>query len=79
LGRFTSSDGGAVGAQGVNATVVGILLGALYTPVWTSAILGPGDFGLGLLAFLLLVLWRTPPWLVVIVGAFGATLIAMVA
>ncbi|MGJ0426846.1 chromate efflux transporter [Methylocystis sp.] len=65
--------------KGINATVVGILLGALYTPVWTSAILGPADFGLGLLAFLLLVLWRTPPWLVVILGAFGATLIAMVA
>ncbi|WP_370646304.1 chromate efflux transporter [Methylocystis sp. SB2] len=65
--------------KGINATVVGILLGALYTPVWTSAILGPADFGLGLLAFILLVLWRTPPWLVVILGAFGATLIAMVA
>lgn len=65
--------------KGINATVVGILLGALYTPVWTSAIFGPADFGLGLLAFLLLVLWRTPPWLVVILGAFGATLIAMVA
>ena len=65
--------------KGINATVVGILLGALYTPVWTSAILGAADFALGLLAFLLLVLWRTPPWLVVILGAFGATLIAMVA
>ena len=36
--------------KGINATVVGILLGALYTPVWTSAIFAPGDFGLGLLA-----------------------------
>jgi chromate transporter len=64
--------------KGVNATVVGILLGALYTPVWTSAIFSPADFGLGVLAFLLLVFWRTPPWLVVIFGALGATALAAV-
>jgi chromate transporter len=62
--------------KGVNATVVGILLGALYTPVWTSAIFAPADFGLGVLAFLLLVFWRTPPWAVVILGAGGATALA---
>ncbi len=62
--------------KGINATVVGILLGALYTPVWTSAIYTPGDFGLGLLAFLLLVLWKAPPWLVVVLGAGGATAVA---
>ena len=65
--------------KGVNATVVGILLGALYTPVWTSAIFAPEDFGLGLFAFLLLVFWRVPPWLVVILGALGATALAAVA
>jgi chromate transporter len=65
--------------KGVNATVVGILLGALYTPVWTSAIFSPADFGLGILAFLLLVFWRVPPWLVVILGALGATALAAVA
>ena len=27
------------------------------------------DFGLGLLAFLLLALWAVPPWLVVLLGA----------
>ena len=64
--------------KGVNATVVGILLGALYTPVWTSAIFSPADFGLGALAFLLLVFWRAPPWLVVILGALGATALATV-
>jgi chromate transporter len=65
--------------KGVNATVVGILLGALYTPVWSSAIFSPADFGLGVLAFLLLVFWRAPPWLVVILGALGATALAAVA
>ena len=37
--------------KGVNAAVVGLLLTALYTPVWTSAIHSPADFGLGLVAF----------------------------
>ena len=62
--------------RGVNAAVVGLLLAALYTPVWTSAIFAPADFGLGIVAFLLLVMWRVPPWLVVILGAVGATIIA---
>jgi chromate transporter len=63
---------------GVNAAVVGLLLAALYKPVWTSAIFAPADFGLGVAAFLLLVMWRVPPWLVVILGALGATAIAAV-
>jgi chromate transport protein ChrA len=54
---------------GVNAAVVGLLPAALYTPVWSSAIFAPADFGIGILAFLLLVMWRVPPWLVVILGA----------
>jgi chromate transporter len=60
--------------RGVNAAVVGLLLAALYTPVWTSAIRGPADFAIGLAAFLLLVVWRLPPWLVVIMGAVAAAL-----
>ncbi len=62
--------------KGVNAAVVGLLLAALYTPVWTSAIFTPADFALGVVAFLLLALWAVPPWLVVILGAVGATIIA---
>ncbi len=54
---------------GVNAVVVGLLLAALYDPVWTSAILSATDFGLALAAFTLLVFWKTPPWLVVILTA----------
>ena len=61
---------------GVNAAVVGLLLAALYTPVWTSAIFAPADFALGIAAFLLLVMWRVPPWLVVILGALGASVAA---
>jgi len=54
---------------GVNAAVVGLLLAALYDPVWTSAILSASDFGLALAAFTLLVFWKTPAWLVVILTA----------
>ena len=56
---------------GVNAVVVGLLLAALYDPVWTSAIRSSADFGLALAAFALLMFWKTPPWLVVILTAFG--------
>ena len=57
---------------GVNAAVVGILLAALYDPVWTSAIHTRADFALGLLAFGLLVHARLSPVIVVILCAvFG--------
>ncbi|HEV2335614.1 MAG TPA: chromate efflux transporter [Stellaceae bacterium] len=64
--------------RGVNAAVVGLLLAALYRPVWTSAIFGPADFALGIVAFLLLALWAVPPWLVVVLGALAASAVAMV-
>jgi chromate transporter len=60
--------------KGVNAAVVGLLVAALYTPVWTGAIVAPVDFALALLAFLLLVFWSAPPWAVVIVGAATSAL-----
>ena len=64
--------------RGVNAAVVGLLLAALYRPVWTSAIFAPQDFALGLVAFLLLSWWAVPPWLVVILGALGAAVVAAI-
>lgn len=51
---------------GINAAVVGLLLAALYQPVWTSAIHGPQDFGLALVALVALMFWKLPPWLVVL-------------
>ena len=59
---------------GINAAVVGILLAALYHPVWTSAIHAPQDFALALLAFMALVFGKTPPWLVVLACAAGGWL-----
>lgn len=57
---------------GVNAAVVGLLLAALYQPVWTSAIFKPEDFGLALVALVALMFWKLPPWLVVLgCGAVG--------
>ncbi len=61
--------------SGVNATVVGVLLAALYNPVWIAGIKSPYDFALGTAAFLLLFMWRVPPWLVVAFGAAGGALI----
>src|SRR5690606_33983056 len=52
--------------MGINAAVVGLLLAALYHPVWTSAIHQPRDFALGLAAFVALMYWKLPPWLVVL-------------
>lgn len=51
---------------GVNAAVVGLLLAALYQPVWTSAIFTVQDFALALFALVALMFWKLPPWLVVI-------------
>jgi len=64
--------------RGVNAAVVGVLLAALFTPVWTSAVHTPADFGLGVTAFLLLALWSLPPWLVVVLGAAAAAGLAAI-
>ncbi|MFS8978044.1 chromate efflux transporter [Cupriavidus necator] len=51
---------------GVNAGVVGLLLAALWDPVWTSAVQGPLDIVLVALALLALMVWKLPPWLVVV-------------
>ena len=62
--------------RGVNAAVVGLLLAALYNPVWTAGIAGPYDFALAIAAFLLLFMWQVPPWIVVVLSALGGALIA---
>ena len=57
--------------RGVNASVVGLLIAALYRPVWTAGVLNAGDYAVAVAAFLLLFLWRSPPWLVVLSGALA--------
>lgn len=61
---------------GINAAVVGLLLAALYQPVWTSAIRQPADFGLALVAFVALMYWKLPPWLVVVGSAVAGWLLS---
>ena len=57
--------------MGVNAAVVGLLLAALYDPLWVSAIETPADFAVAAGAFALLAFWRAPPWVVVVATAIA--------
>ncbi|WP_426400539.1 chromate efflux transporter [Ralstonia sp. R-29] len=59
----------ASGLAGVNAAVVGLLATALYSPVWTSAVHSARDFAIAAIAFLLLVRWKVPPLVVVVLCA----------
>ncbi|WLD94247.1 chromate transporter [Alkalihalobacillus sp. AL-G] len=62
---------------GVNAAVVGILIAAFYRPIWTSSILAPIDFAFAAVLFSMLVYWKLPPWIIVIVGALGGTILSI--
>ncbi|PLR80762.1 ChrA protein [Bacillus canaveralius] len=61
--------------MGVNAAVVGILIAAFYDPIWTSSILAPIDFAFAAILFSMLVYWKLPPWIIVLTGAIGGSLI----
>lgn len=61
--------------MGVNASVVGLLLSALYNPIWTSSIDEPIDFVLAAILFAMLVYWKLPPWIIVLAGAIGGMFI----
>lgn len=65
--------------RGVNAAVVGLLGAALYTPVWTSAVRSAADFGIVLVGFVLLTVWRAPPLVVVGISALGGVVIGQAA
>ncbi|MBM7664819.1 chromate transporter [Solibacillus kalamii] len=55
--------------MGMNAAVIGILIAALYSPIWTSSILEVKDFALAVVLFSMLAYWKMPPWIVVVTGA----------
>lgn len=63
--------------MGVNAAVVGILISAFYFPIWTSSILEPIDFAFAAVLFSMLVYWKLPPWVIVVTGAIGGTLMTL--
>lgn len=64
---------------GINAAVVGILLAALYNPVWTNTVKTPLDFSMVLAAFGMLVFWKLPPWTVVVFSALTGAALSMIA
>lgn len=63
--------------RGAGAAVVGILGAALYTPVFTTAVTGPGPVVLAVVGFVLLTAFRVPAWAVVLVGAAGGVALAV--
>jgi chromate transporter len=63
----------------LNAAVVGLLGAALYNPLWTSSVKSSGDFALALVGFVLLIAWRTPPPIVVVLGALGGIALSLAA
>jgi len=63
--------------RGVNAAVVGLLGAALYSPIWTTSVKGPLDVALALVGFVLLVAWRAPSFVVVLIGALGGVVLAL--
>jgi chromate transporter len=75
--EFRKRAGAQAMMRGVNAAVVGLLGAALYNPVWTSSVKTPGDFGIALLGFVLLTVWRAPPLLVVVVSALAGIALAL--
>jgi chromate transporter len=56
---------------GVNASVVGLLATALYSPVWTGAVLSELDFAIAATGFFLLARWKIPPLAVVVLCALA--------
>ena len=63
--------GAQAAMRGTNAAVVGLLGAALYNPVWTSAVQRPADFAIATAGFVLLVVWRLPPLVVVLFSALA--------
>ncbi len=64
--------------MGVNAAVVGILIAALYQPIWTTSILTVIDFTFAAVLFSMLVHWKLPPWIVVATGAIGGFILGLI-
>jgi chromate transporter len=75
---FRQRAGAQAAMRGVNAAVVGVLGAALYNPVWTNSVSSPKDFGVALTGFILLTVWRTPPLVVVVLGALAGMMLAFI-
>ncbi|WP_042473629.1 chromate efflux transporter [Bacillus ndiopicus] len=62
--------------KGMNAAVVGILLATLFDPLWVTTVITAKDFVVVAILFSLLMFWRTPSWLIVLLGAAAGILLA---
>ena len=69
--KFTMGHRVEAAYAGMSAAVIGLLVAAFYNPVWTYAITTTSHFSLWLLATALLMVWKVPPWLVVLLTAVG--------
>jgi chromate transporter len=63
--------------RGVNAAVVGVLLAALFSPLWTTTVHDARDFLVALVAFVLLTQWKVQP-IVVVAGAVALSVVGVV-
>jgi chromate transporter len=72
-----SRPGAQAAMRGTNAAVVGLLGAALYNPVWTGGVRDSTDFAIAASGFVLLVVWRAPPLLVVVLSAFAGVGVAL--
>ena len=61
--------------RGANAAVVGVLLAALYNPVWLTGVSTARDVAIAILAFGMLQWWKIPPWLIVLLAAAACQLL----
>ncbi len=75
-GRLRERIAAQAAMRGINAAVVGLLAAALYDPIWTTSIRGPGDFAIALAGFVLLTVWKAPPVVVVVCSAIAAMIVA---
>jgi chromate transporter len=76
--RLSSSVRVRGAVAGINAAVVGLLLAALYNPIWTGSVRTAEDFGLVMVLFGLLAIWKLPPWSVVILAAAGGYVLELI-
>lgn len=72
--RLRQRAGPQAAMRGINAAVVGLLGAALYNPLWLASITSIADFAVAMMGFILLVVWRAPPLLVVVLGATAGIL-----
>lgn len=64
VGRIANSKTANAVLAGINAAVVGLLAAALYNPVWVSAVHGPVDVAIVLIAIGFLLRFKAPPVLI---------------